>query len=458
MRIAVLNGSPKGSISVTMQYVRYLEKESPEHVFDVLHIAQRINQIEHDAEAFRDTLHRIAMSDGVLWAFPLYFCLVHSNYKRFIELIWSRGAKDTFEGKPTASLSTSIHFFDHTAHNYIRAISEDLNMRYRDAFSADMQDLLTEEGRRKLLLFGEDFFRVVDRQTPSSRLYPPLQSSEYRYEIGDVGTRVATEGKRIVVLSDAEPIQVNLQRMIQRFTDSFDGPVETFNLHDIDIKGGCLGCLACGYDNRCTYEGKDQYTTFFKFTLEPADILVFAGSVKDRYLSSRWKMFFDRSFFMNHAPSLSGKQLGFLISGPVSRCPDLRQVLEAWVEMQDANLAGIATDEFSTSREIDNVIDGLAHRMVRLSNAGYVRPRTFLGVGGRKIFRDDIYGRLRIVFQADHRAYKRLGVYDFPQKDLKTRAFNAVLTPLLKIPKMRREFTVRIKEQMIQPYQKLFKT
>ena len=31
MKIIVLNGSPKGDISVTMQYVRFIQKKFPQH-------------------------------------------------------------------------------------------------------------------------------------------------------------------------------------------------------------------------------------------------------------------------------------------------------------------------------------------------------------------------------------------------------------------------------------------
>jgi hypothetical protein len=55
---------------------------------------------------------------------------VHGNYKRFIELITERGVQDAFAGKYTATLSTSIHFYDHTAHNYMHAVCDDLNMKY----------------------------------------------------------------------------------------------------------------------------------------------------------------------------------------------------------------------------------------------------------------------------------------------------------------------------------------
>ncbi len=39
MKIVVLNGSPKGDVSVTRQYVLHLEKAFPSHQFVVLNVA-----------------------------------------------------------------------------------------------------------------------------------------------------------------------------------------------------------------------------------------------------------------------------------------------------------------------------------------------------------------------------------------------------------------------------------
>lgn len=243
--------------------------------------------------------------------------------------------------------------------------------------------------------------------------------------------------------------------MIERFKSSFAREVETINLHDLDIKGSCVGCLRCGYNYRCAYTGKDGYIDFYKTKVRAADILVFAGAIKDRYLSATWKTFFDRSFFSTHTPSLIGKQFGFIVSGPLGQNPNLRQIMEAWIELQHSNLAGFVTDEYGDSAEIDGLLQDLAGRLVWCADEGYIKPRTFLGVGGLKIFRDDIWGRLRIVFQADHRAYKRLGLYDFAQKQWGIRVLNLVIPPLLKVPRFRQEFVSRIKEQMVQPYQKV---
>ena len=116
-----------------------------------------------------------------------------------------------------------------------------------------------------------------------------------------------------------------------------------------------------------------------------------------------------------------GKQLGYLISGPLQQIPNLRQILEAYTELQRANLAGIVSDDCQDCAELDGVLDGLARRLVACAQSGYLAPPTFLGVAGRKLFRDEIWGSLRFVFHADHRYYQRHGLYDFPRRSLKTR-------------------------------------
>jgi multimeric flavodoxin WrbA len=100
------------------------------------------------------------------------------------------------------------------------------------------------------------------------------------------------------------------------------------DLHDVNIKGGCLGCLRCGFNNECAYTGKDGYIDFYNGKLKTAGIIMFAGSIRDRYLSSNWKLFFNRSFFNAHTPSLVGKQFGFIVCRPLSQVPNLRQILE----------------------------------------------------------------------------------------------------------------------------------
>ncbi|OPX38361.1 MAG: hypothetical protein B1H12_02680 [Desulfobacteraceae bacterium 4484_190.2] len=459
MRIAVLNGSPKGDVSVTMQYVHYIQKKFPQHELKILNISQKIKVIKKNEKPFQQIIDEVKSSDGVLWAFPLYFLLVHSNYKRFIELIWENGTESAFKNKYTAALSTSIHFYDHTAHNYINAICDDLNMEYVGSFSADMYDLLKEKEREKLILFAEHFFGAIEKKLPTSKNFHPVIHSEFDYVPSDVKTKVDIGNRKIVILTDSEDDQTNLGKMIKRFSRSFSDEVEVINLHNVDIKGGCLGCIQCGYDNNCSYGDKDGYVEFFNTKVKTADVIVIAGTIRDRYLSSKWKMFFDRSFFNTHTPTMMGKQIGFVISGPLSQIPNVRQILEAYFEVNQGSVVDFITDECEDSAEMDVLLQNLAERLIQYGHEGYMKPVTFLAVGGTKIFRDDIYGRFRFPFRADHKLYRKHGFYDFPQKDYKSRLRNSIMMLLNKIPSMRKDiYTGRMKTEMIKPLQNILET
>lgn len=380
----VLNGSPKGEQSITLHYVKFLQQKFPDLQFRIFHVSQQIQKLEKEEKAFQELVAEIRSAEGILWAFPLYFLLVPSQYKRFIELIWEKGAEDAFREKYAAVLTTSIHFFDQTAHNYLRGVCEDLGMRYADGFSADMYDLFQEGKRKNLLLFAQRFFETIANRASLPRAHRPIHLRDFEYTPEMEGKKEDPGEHRVVIVTDSRAPSTNLGKMVAKLENSFCRGVEVFDLNDIHIQEGCLGCIRCGYGNTCAYEGKDEFCEWYRKKLMNAHILVFSGSIRDRYLSSRWKMFFDRSFFNTHTPSFSGKQIAYIISGPLSQIPNLRQVLEGWTELQQANLLEMVTDEFGTSAEIDGLLEGLAQRLCWSAEKNYLRPETFLGVGGRK--------------------------------------------------------------------------
>jgi len=458
MKIVVLNGSPKGESSITLQYVNFIQKKFPQHVFKVFHVAKNIGKLEKDEKYFEAIIDEIRDSDGVLWAFGLWVLVVSAQYMRFIELISERSAKDAFKNKYTASLSTSIHYFDHIAHNYIRSVAEDLDMKYTDGLSLDLIDLRKEEERKNIIYFAEDFFNSMQHKYATSRLFEPLTYSKFDYQPSPAKNTVNPNDKKIIVLKDGSNDNSNLEEMVNRFVQSFnpENNVEVVQLDDIDIKGGCLGCMRCGYDYNCQY--KDGFADFYNNQVRTSDIIIFAGSVKGRFLSSKWKTFYDRAFFWNHTPSLVGKQIGYIISGPLSQTPNLIQYLEASsFARQDSNHVDIITDESEDSPEIDNLLQNFAERLLRFSEQNYIKPKNFLGVGGHKIFRDDIWGRLRMIWQADHRYFKEHGKYDFPQKKYGIRIATAVMMLLTKIPKFRKKFYNKLRDMPIKRMQRLIK-
>lgn len=457
MKIIVLNGSPKGPSSVTMQYVAFIQKKYPEHEFVIFNIAQQIKHIENNAAVFHNIIADIAAADAVLWAFPLYVCLVHGNYKRFIELVAERNAAAAFGGKPTAILTTSIRFFDHTAHNYVQGICDDWAMNFYAAYSADMGDLFQAAERERLLQFTRDFLQAVQQAAAATKAYLPLLH-DVEYLPAAEPAPVDTMGRKVVILTDADGAEaISLNRMLAYLTAVFNGRAQVVNLRALTMAGGCLGCLRCGYDNTCRYDGKDDFTAVYNSTLKTADVLIFAGTIRDRYLSSAWKTFFDRAFFNTHIPSFAGKQIGFVISGPLRQLPNLREILTAYTEWQQANLAGFVTDEDAGEPgKVDRLLMQLAGRSLKYAGSNYIKPLTFLGWGGRKIFRDEIWGAIRFPFAADHQYYKKHGFYDFPQQDYGIRLRNLVMSLLVRLPFIRKEiYEQQMISKMVEPYKKL---
>ncbi|MGD0565850.1 MAG: NAD(P)H-dependent oxidoreductase [Candidatus Goldiibacteriota bacterium] len=453
MKVTVLGGSPKGETSVTMQYVEFLKTNFSEHEFAIHQPAFNIAALEKEKTKFDPIMNDVRDAGLVLWAFPLYVFTICSQYQRFIELIEENGRAESFRGKYAAALSTSIHFFDHTAHNYIRAVSDDLGMNFTGSFSAHMNDLLDAKMRKNLILFFENSLSMARAQVPVTHAYSPIRREAVVYTPGALPAAIDSGGKKVVIVTDGN--EGNTGKMIKRLSAAFQPLPELVDISALDIKGGCLGCLKCGPANVCSYTDKDAFIEMFREKIMKADIIFYAGAMKGRHLSSRWKMFFDRSFFNTHQRALPGKQLAFLISGPLSQNFNLREILTAYAEWQNANLVDIVTDE--KPENIDAAISNLAEKAVEFSGKGYLKPVTFLGFAGMKVFRDDVYSDLRVVFRADHRVYKKTGVFDFPQNKPFKNFMLAVMSGIIGIPWVTKKVTGNFKKIMIMPYRGVIK-
>jgi len=455
MKITVLNGSPKNDLSVTMQYVAWMKKQFPQHEFNIQHIAGRMKLIEKDSKAFDEIIQSVREADLVLWAYPLYVMLVHAEYKRFIELIQERKVQDAFKGKYTVQLATSIHFFDHTALAYINGICDDLEMKYIGGFSAEMDDLMKEEKRNALEAFLNFAEKAVLEDVRFPRNYAPAVHHPVAFESVLKTDLLSLQGKRAVILADGYNPATNLGKMIDHFRNRFSEAVELIDLNAVDIKGGCLGCIHCGYDNQCVYGDSDGVIPLYE-KLRTYDLVIYALEIRDRYFSARWKRFVDRRFYRTHQPILlPGTRTAYLISGPLQQLPMLREVIDAGAQLDGAGLVGIATDEGVSSEGIGQNIDALSEKVAYYAGLNVQMPRTFLGIAGNKLFRDEMWGNLRFVFVADHRYYKANGYYDFPQKNYGVRLRNLILIPLMGIPNVRKWFQKNMRENMIRNYKKI---
>jgi multimeric flavodoxin WrbA len=454
MRVLTLNGSPHGNNGVTAQYIKYLEIKFPKYTFKTIEVARKIKNLEKDTDFFNEVLQQINNADAIIWAFPVYTMLVPSQLKLFIELLFQRNGKKVLEGKIATGISTSANFYDHTTHDYVHGISTDLGLRYVRGFSAEMKDILFEEGRNNFLGFAKDFFWKVnennifeDRTVPAIKWEPSDLSKITLPKVVE-----KTGDKKIVIVSDANPEDANLLKMIELFEIQVSHKVERIEIKDTNIKGGCIGCLRCGNGDACFY--KDEYAEAFK-KVQNADVVIYAGAIKDRYFSARFKKFIDRYFSNGHRHVLKAGLFGYIVSGPLNQLASMRETLEANIEIGRHQRLGIVSDEHSdpnvTANNIKNTVQFLEHW---IKNTHWQTSPTFLGVGGHKIFRDLVYEN-RGVMCADYRFYKEKGLLDFPNRSYFNRFVSKILLIVQRIPAMQKEFKKNINNNRLKPYRKM---
>jgi multimeric flavodoxin WrbA len=453
MKVLILNGSPKADNSITLQHILFLARELALEI-EVIPIAKAITVFEKDEDAFNQVIEKIKAANAVVWSFPVYYALVPAQMKRFIELLFERCPNEPFAGRYSTAVTTSINFFDHTAHNYLQGVCEDLGFNYVKGYSAHMDDFFHDEQRKKLIAHFQWFIEIKANQLPTPRKYRMNLSSSPEYKPGPLALKTKPDASpEILVLSDETDPNTNLAHMIKTFTQTSSLPVKVKYLQDIGMKHGCLGCCTCGYDNSCIQ--KDGFTQFYNEQLKTAEIILIAGTIRDHYLSAVWKQFFDRSFFNGHAPVLQGKRIGFIISGPLSQLQNLRETLDALTDNWHMKHCGVVTDEAGTPDQVTQEIIGFAKGLELACATGLEFGTNFYGVGGGKIFRDFIYNS-SAVFKADHQFYKRHDVYQsLPQRKIKKRLFNAIFSIIMKPAFIRREIHKKFIPAMVAPYKKI---
>ena len=440
MRILIINGSPKGEYSVTLHTVLYLQNKFPEHQYTTLHAGQKIKSLEKDFTPAKEALESAEL---ILFAYPVYSFIAPSQLHRFIELIKASGVDLT--GKYAAQITTSKHFYDVTAHRYIEENCHDLGLRVIRGLSADMDDLLTENGWTE----AEEFFRYVLWNMEKGYAEPvPEPHPDYVPKPVTVPESAAADKPGdVVIVTDCED-GTNLVAMIERFRAVLPYAARVINLRQFPFQGGCLGCFRCAVSGKCIY--KDGFDDYLRNSIQTARSIVYAFTVRDHSMGALFKLYDDRQFCNGHRTVTMGMPIGYLVSGAYSREANLQMILEGRSQVGGNFLAGVATDE----TDPDTAIDRLAQTLTWALENSYTPPQNFYGVGGMKIFRDLIW-QMQGMMRADHRFYKAHGQYDFPQKKWPDMLKMYAVGALLANPKVLAKMGNRMNEGMIMPYRKV---
>ena len=438
MKILVLNGSPKGEYSITLQTVKYLEKHYPQHSFEVLHVGQRIKALEKD---FSPVIKAAEAADLLLFAYPVYTFIAPCQLHRCIELMKQHGVK--VAGKFATQITTSKHFYDVTAHRYVQDNCQDMGMKYIRGLSADMDDLLSEKGQKEARAFMDYAAWCVENGVSEPAPAPMPAPALKPVTVPDAGEK--SQGD-VVIVTDCDNDQ--LAAMIARFQAVLPRKSRVVNLREFPFKGGCLGCFNCAVSGKCVY--KDGFDEYLRGTIQTGEAIVYAFTIKDHSMGSLFKTYDDRQFCNGHRTVTMGMPVGYLISGNYSLETNVQTIVEGRAQVGSNFLAGVATDE----SDPDGQIDQLAKTLCYALENKYVPPQNFYGVGGMKIFRDLIW-LMQGMMKADHKFYKAHGQYDFPQKKFGTMLKMYLVGALIASPKVKAKMGNAMNEGMLMPYKKL---
>ena len=441
MNILVINGSPKGKHSVTLQTVNYLSLLHPEHQFDVLHAGQTIKSLEKD---FSPAVAAIEKAEILLFSYPVYTFIAPSQLHRFVELL--KEANLNLTGKFATQITTSKHFYDMTAHRYIQDNCMDLGLRYIQGLSADMDDLTSKKGQQE----AKDFFNYliwsaeqgISEPAPATPALPDCKAATV-----PTGTATDKTGD-MVVLTDLIPEDLTLKAMIDRFCTNFPRKTRVINIREFPFRGGCLGCFNCAVSEKCIYT--DGFDDYLRNEIQTAEAIVYAFTIRDHSMGSRFKMYDDRNFCNGHRTVTIGMPIGYLVNGHYSTEPNLQTILEARAQVGSNFLAGVATNE----QNPDTAIDQLCAKLEYALQNRYVPPQNFYGIGGMKVFRDLIW-LMQGMMRADHKFYKSHGQYDFPQKQWPKMLAMYAVGALLASPKLKAKIGSSMTDGMLMPYNKV---
>ncbi len=453
MKILILNGSPSGVNSITLQTALYIQRFFPDHSYRVLHVGREIRRMEKDFSGCRSALEE---ADLILFCYPVYTFLVPAQLHRFVELM--KEHQVNVKGKVATQITTSKHFYDITAHRFIQDNCDDLGLHYIRGLSADMEDLLKEEGREDAL----SFFRFVC-WSMDHKIFEPVRYQVLSKEAEAVPDPAADREEstapvqersdtRIAVVADLDiGRDTPLHHLIRCFRESCPFSVDVVNLREFPFAGGCLGCFHCAADGTCIY--KDGFTDYLRNHIQSADAIVYAYTIKDHSMGYRFKLYDDRQFCNGHRTVTMGKPVGYLVEGDLGNESNLQTLMESRAEVGGNFLAGIVAAD-TGRQDADEQMDHLVQTLEYAIRNHFQMPKNFYGVGGLKIFRDLIY-QMRGLMKEDHRFYKKHGFYDFPQKRKGMTLAMYLVGGMMKSPSLRRKMGSKMTEGMLMPYKKV---
>ena len=432
MKIAVVNGSPRGKNSITLQTSLYLEKRFPGHSFSFSSVMDKNRE---KAFSLMDE------AEIIIFSFPIYTFLCPSQLHFFISDM--KKEEGRWKGKWASLICTSKHFYDITGMEYMYQNLLDMGMKVMEGLSGDMEDLTTSRGRKEAddfflrLIFSYENDITLRRKPFSPSPIPPYVPS---------GRKVQKDSSKIVtVLADFSEDDGSLRAMTDDFIDIFPYSTSLIDISSFPFKGGCIGCLRCAADGKCIWN--DGFEELLRNNILKSDAIVIAFRIKDHSMGPVFKRYDDREFCNGHRTVSQGIPFSYIIRGHIEEEENLKTVIKARSDVGRNPLSPFATDRES--------MDEMVKVLCRNITFPHIPPRTFYSVGGMKIFRDLVW-TMRGIMKEDHLYYRKSGLYDdFPQKHRGRMLAMCLVGSLLRNKSIRQRMGNKFDQGMVAPYRKV---
>lgn len=446
MKILVLNGSPKGENSVTLQYAKYLAKISKDEFkgnveFDFAHVGKNVYSYTHP-DKLQVVLDKINCADLLVVAYPVYTFLAPSQLHKFFEILDSN--KVDLSSKYVVQLTTSKRFYDVTAHEAVKNMVLCLGGKYVDGYSADMDDILNDKLRAHfekwwdyvLYRVNNDIYESCPKIEKPLKIYTPTAEP--------VAKR---DGKKIIVVTD-NTNNNSLTCMITDFVNLCPYNVEVIDLKSQGPKSGCRGCLKCAQTGVCVI--KDGFCDLLNDTINKADAVVMAFEVVMHGISSTFKAYYDRQFVNGHRPVTAGQPTAYLVSGDYDGEANIKTYVEAKSAVGGNLNCGVVCDQTATAKDVEQLVAKFTYAL-----ENEVTPnKNFYEVGGMRIFRDMIW-IMRGIMKLDYDYYKKHDMLDFPQKKRGTTIAMKLVGKLMRSKAINKKMPNMMEEGMLMPYKKI---
>jgi multimeric flavodoxin WrbA len=447
MKVLVLNGSPKGQNSVTLQYAKYLEKISTQNCldngfdFDYINVGKNVYSYSN-ADKLQEVLDKISEADMLVVAYPVYTFLAPSQLHRFFEILDSNSVKLT--DKYVVQVTTSKRFYDVTAHQVVKDIVCHLEGKYVDGYSADMDDLLNDDLRAHFKNWWDYVLYRVNNDIYESARDTETTHNTYLPTAEPVAK---TGGKKVVVVTDNTG-NSSLAGLISDFVNLCPYDVEVVDLKSQGPKSGCRGCLKCAQTGVCVI--KDGFSDLLNDKINKADAVIMAFEVVMHGISSTFKAYYDRQFVNGHRPVTAGQPTAYLVSGNYESESNLKTYVEAKSAVGGNLNCGVVCDQTATAKDVEQLVSKLVYA---LDNK--ITPhKNFYEVGGMRIFRDMIW-IMRGIMKLDYDYYKKHNMLDFPQKKRGTMIAMKLVGKLMRSKAINKKMPNMMEEGMLMPYKKI---